>query len=215
MVKNTVLILVCLFTLIHSKAEAKVGFAFDFDQRFYLLKDVKQNIWGYRGGPYINQKFKCGIGVYYGNNTYFLKSNSLWAADLDIYSDFNLQLKQLGFSIYAEPVFYKGKYSEWSVVSEIAYFKNNYYILTGPTSNQHIKSTYIPAAVGISSNLKFGDQFRSPVFRWFGLNIMAGYRFDIYESETSLNMEGVHLSISSAIFLDKIWSDLKGWKKDK
>jgi hypothetical protein len=44
---------------------------------------------------------------------------------------------------------------------------------------------------------------------------MAGYRFGIYESETSLNMEGVHLSISSAIFLDKIWSDLKGWNKDK
>ncbi len=213
MVKRSVIALAILFYLIHAHCVAKIGFAFDFDQRFYLLRDVKQNIWGYRGGPYINNKFKCGIGLYYGNNSYFLKPTSLWATDLDITSAFNLQLKQAGLSLYAEPVFYIGKYSEWSLVSEVAYFKNNYYIQKSIGSSENIRSTYIPASVGISTNLKFGKNLKLPILRWVGLNIMAGYRFDLYESATSLNMEGVHLSISSALFLDKIWHDLTALKK--
>ena len=39
----------------------------DFDQRFYYVPGERQNVWGYRIGILINDKYKLGIGGYYMN----------------------------------------------------------------------------------------------------------------------------------------------------
>ncbi len=39
----------------------------DFDQRFYYTNGEKQNVWGYRVGVLVNDKYKLGLGGYYMN----------------------------------------------------------------------------------------------------------------------------------------------------
>ena len=51
----------------------------DFDQRFSFINKEDVNIWGYRIGVIVNDKFKVGIGGYFLNqDTTIVKTDRFW-----------------------------------------------------------------------------------------------------------------------------------------
>ncbi len=189
----------------------------DFDQRFYYTPGDVQNVWGYRIGVLIKDKFKTGIGAYYMNETSKLASpiNLLNGSTTnDVYS-INKKL-YLG-TVYYEPYLIRRNLWEASLVFETGY---------GRTSNtvsdekniqpaQDINALFIPAGAGLSVNLKLPALFHIECLRWIGINAMAGYRTVIYQGDKQFDYNGAYWSISGAIFLDRVVDDVHHWKKER
>ncbi|MBC7721236.1 MAG: hypothetical protein H7068_04385, partial [Pedobacter sp.] len=88
----------------------------DFDQRFSFLDKEDVNIWGYRVGVVVNDKFKVGIGGYFLNqDTTIVKTDALGRPTS------KLQRKLYFGTVYYEPFLFRKKLVEMSLVFEIGY----------------------------------------------------------------------------------------------
>ena len=188
----------------------------DFDQRFYYTPGEIQNVWGYRAGVLINDKYKLGIGGYYMNKTsdQDVPTNSLSRTTTDAYS---LHKKLYLGTVYYEPYLMRRKLWETSLVFETGYGRTATYSVD-EKSNQVLNKNnalIIPAGAGLSVNLKLPALFHVQFFRWIGLNAMAGYRTTIYQQDKQYNYNGAYWSISGAIFLDRMFEDFNNWKKER
>jgi hypothetical protein len=186
----------------------------DFDQRFYYVPGERQNVWGYRAGVLINNKFKLGIGGYYMN-----MNKDLGVASNDISrtsSDPLLINKKLYLgTIYYEPYLIRKNLWESSLVFETGYGRtvNSSIDKTNKNILQNQNALFIPAGIGLSFNLKLPALFHLQCFRWIGINAIAGYRTVIYQQDKQYNYNGAYWSLSGAVFLDKMFDDYHAWKK--
>jgi hypothetical protein len=218
LLKNILSFLILIFCFNVAVGQTIIQPAFDFDQRFYFTKDWRQNIWGYRGGIVINQKYKVGIGAYYENDKQAFLPNSSLAQSFKCTEVFNLQQKLVMASVYYEPFLYRAELWETSIVSELAYgqVKQAYVFTTNSKLSFENKGKVIPFGIGWSVNLKGPILPKFKPISWIGLNLMAGYRTDIlYNSVANTDFNGWYWSLSGAFFLDRISSDIKEYRKNK
>lgn len=185
----------------------------DFDQRFSFLENQPVNIWGYRIGVMVNDKFKTGIGGY------FLQQNLEGERKLRRGTLYYEQNRKLYFgTVFYEPFLIRKKLYETSVVLEAGYGKVHLDSLKKFGNNELTKSetqTFIPTGLGLSVNLKIPEIKHLHFLTYIGINGMIGYRKTVFESDLKYNYDGWYWSIGSAVFIDKIFADLKEKKKRK
>jgi hypothetical protein len=187
----------------------------DFDQRFYYVPGETQNVWGYRAGVLIHDKYKLGIGGYYMNEQKNLgvAANTLTRTTSDPTS-VNKQL-YLG-TIYYEPYLMRRNLWETSVVFEAGYGRTvNASVDKTTNGTQKLNALIIPAGIGLSVNLKLPPLFHIQCFRWVGINAMVGYRTTIYQQDKQYNYNGAYWSLSGAVFLDRLFEDYHSWKRQR
>lgn len=188
----------------------------DFDQRFYYPPGNRQNIWGYRGGILINDRYKLGMGGYFMNqyaeeqitSTDFTQSTSEQAI-------VNRKL-YLG-TVYYEPYLLRRNLWETSLLIETGYGRtvNTYTSKSGNEITERRNGLLIPAGIGLSVNIKLPAFFNVACFRWIGINAMTGYRLIVYQQDKKNNYSGAYWSLSGAIFLDRVFEDFHSWKKQR
>lgn len=179
----------------------------DFDQRFSFIENQGVNIWGYRVGVLVNEKFKTGIGGY------FLEQET---AGIRVDADgnpYNRLKKSLYFgTIYYEPFIFRRKRWEMSMVFELGYGKATL-DSTNKIRGQFLTKTedqiFVPAGMGYSVNFIIPDIKHLHFLTYIGLNGMIGLRKAVFESDLKYNFDGWYWSIGTAIFLDKIYSDIR------
>jgi len=188
----------------------------DFDQRFYYTTGEIQNVWGYRAGVLINDKWKLGIGGYYMNKTTDIgtAATTFSRTSTDPYT---LHQKLYLGTVYYEPYLYRRNLWETSIVLETGYGRTVNYTTdkTPGTATPANNSLIIPAGLGLSVNLKLPALFHVQFFRWIGINAMVGYRTAIYQQDKQYNYNGAYWSLSGAIFLDRMFEDFNAWKKQR
>jgi hypothetical protein len=189
----------------------------DFDQRFYYMQKRWANVWGYRVGLLVHDKYKIGIGGYYMNEGI---ADPNTAADLAISrTSGSQQYRQqlyLG-TVYYEPYLIRRNLWESSVVFETGYGRSVNLQQDSATkiiSGKQNKA-FIPAGIGLSVNLKMPPLFGCRPIRWLGINAIAGYRKVLFQDGDPYNYDGIYWSISGAIFLDRVLEDLHNWKVKK
>lgn len=183
----------------------------DFDQRFSFIENQGVNIWGYRIGLLVNDKFKMGIGGY------FLDQNTA-SVKLDRKGIPLRQLtKRLYFgTIYYEPFLFRKKRWEMSMLFELGYGKavlDSVNKIRGRfvTTTEH--QDFVPGGFGFSANFIMPEIKHMHFLTYLGINTMIGVRKTIFESDLRYNYDGWYWSIGSAIFIDKIFTDI--FKKRK
>lgn len=190
----------------------------DFDQRFSFLDKEGVNIWGYRVGVVVNDKFKVGIGGYFLNqDTTVVRTDALGRPTS------KLQRKLYFGTVYYEPFLFRKTLVEMSLVFELGYGQavldsaNSKRNGTRPATIVAVedKQDFIPAGVGISFNFKVPDIKHLHFLTYIGINAMAGLRKTIFESDLKNNFDGWYWSIGSAIFIDKMFADAKAKKQRK
>ncbi len=193
----------------HKKMNLKP--AGDFDQRFSFLESQPVNIWGYRIGVFVNDKYKVGIGGY------FLDQNVTGEKKLRRNTLYYEQQRKMYFgTIYYEPFLFRKKLIEGSIVFEAGYGKVNLDSvkkIRNTTTLVSEKQDFVPAGIGLSVNLKVPEIKHLHFLTYIGVNAMIGLRKTIFETDLKYNYDGWYWSIGSAIFIDKIFSDLKKKKK--
>ena len=188
----------------------------DLDQRFYYVPEGRQNVWGYRGGLLINDKYKLGIGGYFMNE---YTEEGIVANDLTRTSSepaiVNKQL-YLG-TVYYEPYLLRRNIWETSLVIESGYGRtvNTYTSKGGNEPAQRKNGLFIPAGIGLSVSIKLPAFFNAACFRWIGINAMTGYRLVLYQQDKRYDYNGAYWSVSGAIFLDRVFEDFHAWKKQR
>ncbi|MEP7277570.1 MAG: hypothetical protein ABI813_02910 [Bacteroidota bacterium] len=185
----------------------------DFDQRFYYVPEGgRQNVWGYRAGILINDKYKLGIGGYYMNR---LADKPLTALGSGLKANALALRRQLYLgTVYYEPYLLRKTLWESSLVFETGYGRT---VTTSPdkttnTMDAKRNALLVPVGIGLSVNIKLPAIFRVQCFRWVGINAMAGYRGILYQQEKQYKYNGFYWSLGGAIFLDRILED---WRKRK
>ncbi len=183
----------------------------DFDQRFSFIDKEGVSIWGYRIGLSVNDKYKVGIGGY------FLKQESAGIKLDATGTPINQLTKSLYYgTIYYEPFLFRRKRWEMSMVFELGYGKaelDSTNKIRGRFLTKSEKQDFIPAGMGYSVNLIIPEIKGLHFLTYLGLNGMIGLRKAVFNSDLKYNYDGWYWSIGSAVFLDKIISDLAGGKR--
>ena len=188
----------------------------DFDQRFYYTSTETQNVWGYRLGVLINDKYKLGIGGYYMNK----KTDQVSGYDVLNRNTANAVSVQNTFylgTVYYEPYLLRRRLWETSLVFETGYGRIAQYTTdkTDNSNSNKSNTAMVPAGAGLSINFKPPALFNLECFRWIGINAMAGYRTTLYRQSRQYNYNGAYWSISGAIFLDRMLDDFHSWRNSR
>jgi len=199
----------------HKRPKTKIFPTTDFDQRFSFVAKEDANIWGYRIGVVVNEKFKVGIGGYFLN-----QDTSVVRYDRSGNPTAKLQRNLYFGTIYYEPFLFRKKFVEMSIVFEAGYgnavLDSNIKVVQGRNitykTNEN-RQAFVPIGVGISYNFKMPDIKHLHFLTYVGINAMIGLRKTILESDLRSSYDGWYWSIGGAIFLDKMVADLKGRKK--
>jgi hypothetical protein len=196
-------------SLPHKKLSLKP--AGDFDQRFSFIDNQGVSIWGYRIGVAVNDKYKVGIGGY------FLKQQLAGVRVDGTGVPINQLTKNVYYgTIYYEPFIFRRKRWEMSMVFELGYGKavlDSTNKIRGRFLTKTEEQIFIPAGMGYSVNLIIPDIKGLHFLTYLGLNGMIGLRKAVFESDLKYNFDGWYWSIGSAVFIDKIFSDLKRKQK--
>ncbi|MGZ4118843.1 MAG: hypothetical protein ACXVPY_15245 [Bacteroidia bacterium] len=184
----------------------------DFDQRFSFFRGSKVNIWGQKAGVLINEKLKVGVGGYFLKD--YLKGSKLYNTSTpDFYVKRNLKFG----TFYVEPFLFRKSWWELSVPFEIGFGKTilqDYAVVNDNLIASGVKY-FFPTGAGLSLSLKLPPGEHYKPFRWVGINFLVGYRYDLDEHVYNTDYDGMFWSISGAVFLDRVVTDYKGWKKKK
>ena len=190
--------------------------ATDFDQRFYYVGAEVQNVWGYRIGVLVNDRYKVGVGAYYMNQNYSVtKTGNGISRQNDPTGIINKKM-YLG-TLYYEPYLLRKNLWESSLVFETGYGKtvNAMYQQANGELTERREGKIIPAGVGLSVNFKLPALFNIECLRWVGINAMAGYRLSIYQDDKQYHYNGAYWSLSGAIFLDRVVDDFNQWRRQR
>ena len=183
----------------------------DFDQRFSFIGNEGVSIWGYRIGLSVNDKYKVGIGGYFLKQE--LSGIKLDATGIPI----NQLTKSLYYgTIYYEPYLFRRKRWEMSMVFELGYGKaelDSSNKIRGRFLTKTEKQDFVPAGMGYSVNFIIPDIKGLHFLTYIGINGMIGLRKAVFNSDLKYNYDGWYWSIGTAVFLDKIFTDLSVKKK--
>lgn len=193
----------------------KPKFIVEADQRFFYFKDAHQpllrhptNVWGARAGFLLPSNVKLGVGYYFSGQSV----DESWA-------NYQLVHRRLHYgTVYVEPYFFRRPYWELSALVEAGVGAARYTLLN--TDNQQPaerRTIAVPLTVGVSASVKFPTLFGFRPLRWFGINLLSGYRYTLQQGVPTgpSTLNGVYYSVSPAIFLDRIYQDVSGWRKGR
>jgi hypothetical protein len=187
----------------------------DFDQRFYYTGAEKQNIWGYRLGVQVHEKYKVGLGAYYMNKTTGLADHTSLTANSTGLVAMQRQL-YLG-TVYYEPYLLRRRLWEASVVVEAGYgaLVNRMVDIADSSKHSVHKTAMVPAGAGVSISFKPPAVHNMYFLQWIGINLMGGYRTAVWQQDKQYSFNGFYWSLSGAVFLDKILEDVRAGRKNK
>jgi hypothetical protein len=185
----------------------------DFDQRFSFIRNYSVNIWGQRGGVLVNEEWKFGLGAYYMNDTRMNARGGAGAVNPNRYLKQNL----IFGTAYVEPFLIRRKYWELSVPVELGFGKagSDTYESSNDVLIRSRTKDFIPTGAGLSLSLKFPSIGRFKPTSWVGVNFLAGYRYCLLENVFKTDYDGAFWSISGALFLDRIFDDVRAHRKNK
>jgi hypothetical protein len=125
-------------------------------------------------------------------------------------------------TIFFEPFLFRKKRWEMSTVFELGYGQTRIdsNTIIRRTGNRTTTSTFtqtkehfVPIGIGLSVNLIIPDKKGWHWLTYFGLNGMIGMRMVLFENDFKQNYDGYYWSIGTAIFIDRIFTDIFGKKK--
>ncbi|QJD80672.1 hypothetical protein [Spirosoma rhododendri] len=191
----------------------KARFIAELDQRFFYFKDRRQplfsnstSVWGGRAGFLLPSNIKVGLGYYFTNHDV----DEPWDGHQTIRRRLNYA------TAYVEPYLFRRTYWELSVPIEAGVGSVRYrFEDADATLSRTVQTTVIPLSVGVSVSLKFPVVFNIRPIRWFGVNLITGYRYTLYDEAPTqrVTLNGLYYSVSPAIFLDRIYADYEVWRK--
>ena len=183
----------------------------DFDQRFSFIDDQGVSIWGYRLGVLVNDKFKTGVGAY------FLEQVTVGALmDKNGAPVHSLKKKLYFGTVYYEPFLFRRKRWEMSMVFELGYGKavrDSTNKVHGRFLSKTEKQGFVPVGAGFSANFIMPEIKGLHFLTYMGLNTMIGMRKTIAADHFKNNYDGWYWSIGSAIFVDRIFTDVFNRRK--
>lgn len=174
----------------------------DFDQRFEHVGNQSISVWGYRLGVLVNDRYKLGLGGYFYNQL-----EAVGAVNKNGQSEMAIKKHASFGTVYFEPYLLRKQRWELSVVVEAGWgvvHSDSVSFATEKTIIQHTSQHIFPVGTGLSANLIMPDIRGLHFLTYFGINGMAGIRKTFGQSGS-----GVYWSISSAIFIDRIFTDIK------
>ena len=198
----------------------------DFDQRFSFIgnnnKDV--NIWGYRIGLLVNDRFKVGIGGYTFKANFDAKRDSVRLRTRTVTSISQVSQTIYFGTMYLEPYLIRRRRWEMSLLVELGYGtatidstnSNKVYVgrnITTNSTTNTIKEPFVPIGMGLSFNLIIPDKKGWHFLTYFGLNAIVGMRTVILDSDFKQNYDGFFYSLGTAIYIDRIFTDISGKRK--
>lgn len=208
----------------------------DFDQRFSFIRNNNTdiNIWGYRVGLLVNDKYKFGIGGYTFNAD-FDRNDTAKSKTQAITSLSQVSQKIFFGTIYIEPYLIRRRRWEMSMVMELGYgrvkldstSRNKYYNIVNSNNRStynvtrskdtiiSLREPFVPIGIGLSFNLIIPDKKGWHFLTYFGLNAIVGMRTVIYDTDLKQNYSGFYYSLGTAIYIDRIFTDISGKKKQK
>lgn len=184
------------------------------DQRFFFFKNpatnerARTNVWGARVGFLLPINVKIGAGFYFTNQ----RAGGQWG-------EYYLRNRRLTYgTVYAEPYYFRRRYWELSTPLEVGLGTARYDLNRGADGSPDIRRIWaMPLGAGVSFSIKFPPIRWLKPTRWFGVNLMTGYRLTL-QGEIPSNpstFNGFYYSISPAIFLDRFYEDFNTWRKRK
>ncbi len=193
----------------------KPKFILEADQRFFYFKDATPpllqnptNVWGARAGFLLPSNVKVGVGYYFTGQ-----------AISESWDGYQLVHRRLRYgTVYVEPYFFRRKYWELSLPIEAGVGAAHYRLINSDTQQPDQRQTVaLPLSAGLSVAVKFPTLFGFKPLRWLGVNFMAGYRYTHQQGVPGgpSTMNGVYSSVSPAIFLDRIYQDVAGWRNGR
>lgn len=174
----------------------------DFDQRFEHVGNQMISVWGYRLGVLVNDKYKVGLGGYFYNQL-----EAAGTVNKNGQSEMAIKKHASFGTIYFEPYLLRKKRWEMSVVVEAGWgVVNTDSVALYPEKSTalHTSQHIFPVGAGLSTNLIMPEIRGLHFLTYFGINGMAGIRKTVGQTGS-----GVYWSISSAIFIDRIFTDIK------
>jgi hypothetical protein len=191
-----------IFSTVTKKKPTTIKPTGDFDQRFEYIGSKPISIWGYRLGVLVNDRFKVGVGGYFYNQREMLgNTNKDGRAELATATHASFG------TLYYEPYLFRKKMCEMSVVLEAGYgviYTDTLGMQQDWSLRSHSIKSIFPVGAGLSANLIMPDIRGLHFLTYLGLNGMVGVR----ETPGSAG-GGLYWSISSAIFIDRIFTDVK------
>ncbi len=187
------------------------------DQRFSFFADSRNeqdrlqpiNTWGARAGFLLPSNIKVGIGGYYADQR-------LNRTDLLPEVPTRTRRRLYSLTAYAEPYWFRRKFWEFSTPVEVGWGRSQY-TLTDPVVGERtvLRGNFLPLGVGASVSFKFPPLRWFRPLRWFGVNLLGGYRFILRSDfpEAKVNYNGAYVSVGPIFFFDRFTDDFRAWRK--
>lgn len=219
-------------TLQSSGQPKSLTFTASTDQRFFFFNDTRTeddrrkpvSVYGIRAGflfPARHERaalqkgrvasFKAGAGFYFVNQQ--LDRPGLLPNTSESITR-HLRIA----TVYYERFLLRRKAFEVSLPIEFGYGHSRYEINSDQDNKHEVaRGIFLPLGVGVSAAYQFPPvRWFSPI-HWFGLNILAGYRFILKKDipESNINYTGLYLSVGPSFFLENLTADVKRWRQKR
>jgi hypothetical protein len=199
------------------------------DQRFFFFNDTRNDngrrvpvsVYGVRAGFLfpshrhndqdaggMRAAFKAGLGFYFLNQS--LNRPGL----LPTTSEAVTRRLRIATAFF-EPYLYRKNSIEVSLPIELGYGHSRYERTNDQSEeNEVARGVFIPAGVGVLASYQFPALRWFRPLRWFGFNILTGYRFILKKDVPSsqINYSGLYVSVGPSFFLENFTSDIKRWR---
>lgn len=196
--------------------------SFNLDHRFSLIGSNKEvNIWGYRFGVTINDKYRVGFGGY-NVNINFDKSTDSLRTSTNNFTKVGQVNQRINFgTVYITPYLISKKLWKLGILFEAGYGQviidsfsvvkryssTGKTLLQTDTKNNTGKEPIIPIGMGLTLNFIFPDIKGFHPLSYLGINGMIGIRTVIVESDFKQNYDGFFWSIGGVVYIDRIFGD--------
>ncbi len=216
----------------HSSKPKSLTFTASTDQRFFFFNDTRTeddrrvpvSVYGVRAGflfPAHHQRpalkngrvasFKAGAGFY------FINQQLDRPGILPNTSESVTRHLRIGTVFYERYVF-RRKAFEVSLPIEFGYGHSRYQV-NNDGSNKHevARGIFLPLGVGVSASYQFPSIRWLRPLRWFGVNMLTGYRFILKKDipGSQINYTGLYLSVGPSFFLENLTADIKYWRQKR
>jgi len=200
----------------------------NLDQRFSLIgsnKDV--NIWGYRIGVIVNDKYRVGFGGYVVNinfdssvaKTRVLTNNFTKVSQVNQKMNFG--------TVYITPYLIRKKLWKLGLLFELGYGQviidsfsvvkrfnsTGKVLLSTSVDSKTGKEPIVPIGTGLTLNVIAPDIKGLHFLSYLGINSIIGIRTVIVETDFKQNYDGFFWSIGGVVYIDRIFADLSKKKK--
>jgi len=199
------------------KCPTRPKLVIETDQRFSCFTDSRSrqgnlravNVWGARIGLLFPNNVKTGVGFYYATQ---LLTQSAMIPDIPM----ALHRRMVAGTLYLEPYWIRRKLWELSTPVEAGLGRAVYQGADPATQrSQTQRGWFVPFGAGLSVSLKFPELRGLRPLRWFGLNLLSGYRLILKRDfpGSRVNYNGLYFSVGPTFFFDRFTGDFKVWQQ--